>query len=471
MGSLGDILDLIDAVKDPAAALAGWSWDAVVGGFSEWIARGVLQVLMSLWNFMDTGSTASPDNGWFSKGTPGVNEFGTSGPFFIAVQIGMSMAAILLILAVIKAVAAGSPGAVFQSVGRDLPIAAFSAFATVGFSKIAIDIADEISQYVWLQTSPDAEAALGNIIEVQLAASGGTNLAFVGPVLGIFLVIAMMFMWIVLFVRESLIYLVIIYAVAFGFPAMLFPPLRDTSKKVLELLVALIIAKPVMVLAMSVSISALAGVGATAEPGEAMGDSIAKELGTLIVGIVIFGLAAFMPYLTWKLMPIVAAAVVAQGIASAPMRAGMQAAQMQYYGKNVMGRLSGSAKQSPGASNGASDAASQAAPTGGPTPVPGGGGAGLAGGGSAGASTVAAGAGAGAAGAGAGAAGAGAWTARAAPAAGPLAPVVVAAAAVKSTGDAVKSTTKQVGESAASQGSPPPSSPSGGQRDVSGGSQ
>jgi hypothetical protein len=249
----------------------------------------------------------------------------------------------------------------------------------------------------------------------------------------------MLFMWLVLFVRESLIYLVVIYAVAFGLPSMIFPPLRDTSKKVLELLVALVIAKPVMVLAISVGVSALGGIGATGEPGEGVGDNAAAELGTLIVGVVTFGMAAFMPFLLFKLMPVVAAAVVAQGIASGPMRAGQQGMQMQYYTSSTMRRLGGSnggAASKPGAG--------AAGPAGGVGP---GGGVGLGGGvGPGGSSGPAGGSGvglAGSAGASTGAAGGAGSTAGAAPAAGPLAPVVVAAAAAKAGADAVKSTVKQ----------------------------
>ena len=68
------------------------------------------------------------------------------------------------------------------------------------------------------------------------------------------------------------------------------------------------------------------------------------EIGALMTGVVAFGLAAFMPFLIWKLMPIVAAAVVAQGIASAPMRASQQAMQFAYYGQAAMARMT-----SPGA--------------------------------------------------------------------------------------------------------------------------
>ena len=149
---------------------------------------------------------------------------------------------------------------------------------------------------------------------------------------------SLVFVWIVLFVRQSLIYIVLVLALAFAWPVVVFPPMRDTAKKAVELLVALIIAKPIMMLAMSVGIAALGGIGATAPPteidcqGAAWADCFARnaeqanrnmqiEIGALVTGVVAFGLAAFMPFLIWKLMPLVAAAVVAQGVASAPMRA------------------------------------------------------------------------------------------------------------------------------------------------------
>lgn len=461
MGIFGDVIGILST---PFAAAAGWAWDTVVGGISDWIAKGVMALLMALWNFMDTASSPNPEAEWFSGNRAPVIDGGT--PFDTAFGIGVAMVAILVLLAVIKAVVGGSPRAVVQTVGRDLPMAAFAAFSVVGFAKLAIDIADGISDYVWLQSRDSAESAFGNIMEMAVF-SGGGNLAFAGPLLGLFLLVAMLFMWIVLFVRESLIYLVIIYAVAFGFPAMLFPPLRDTAKKVLELLVALIIAKPIMVLAMAVSVSALDGLGATGQPGEGVGDNLAAELGTLVSGIVLFMLAAFMPMLTWKLMPVVAAAVVAQGIASAPMRGAMQTAQLSYYGGQTVKRLSGKAAggsggggSSAGSGGGGGGSANGASSLAG-GPAGGGGGSALAGGG--------------AAAAGGGAAAGGASTAAAAPAAGPAAPFVVAAVAAKSAGQAVKSTAQSTASSVSdsagggSSGSPTPP-PAGSGRDVSGGS-
>ncbi len=456
MGVFGDIAKFL-ATRFTAAA--GWAWDTVVGGLTDWIARGVMALMMALWNFMDTASTPSPDAEWFSGAG--------STPFNIGFQIGVMMAALLVLLGIIRGVVSGSPGAVAKTVCRDLPIAAFAAASTIGISKVAIEVSDGISDYVWAQTRDDAEHALGGLIEVMMTLNGG-NLGFASIVLGVGLILVMMFMWVVLFVRESLIYVVIIYAVAFGFPSMLFAPMRETSKKVLELLVALIIAKPVMVLAMSVGLSALGGVGATGQPGDAVGDNIAAELGTMIVGLVVFGMAAFMPYLTWKLMPVVAAAAIAQGIASSPIRGATQTAQLQYYGSNAMRRMSGSGGANRGSGGGVSapgGAGAAGGSAGGSAGGPAGGGAagGMAGGGGAAGGMAGSAAGGAAAG---GASGAGSMAA--APVAGPGAPVVVAAAAAKTTASTVRSTASSTVDTATTPSTPSP--PDGACRDVTGGS-
>ena len=114
-------------------------------------------------------------------------------------------------------------------------------------------------------------------------------------------------------------------------------------------------------------------------------------------GVIVFGLAAFMPFVVFKLLPVAAAAVVAQGVASAPMRAGQQGMQMQYYGRQLT-----SGGKVPGKQAGA--------------------GAGAGGGGAAGGAAAAAGGGAGAAAAG--------------PAGVAVAGVSMAAKAVKNTADA-----------------------------------
>ncbi|WP_420451985.1 hypothetical protein [Ilumatobacter sp.] len=394
--------DVFDFITTPFRAAAGWAWDTVVEGITNWVMNGVLTLLMAVWNFLDTSSTPQLDSAWFSGDE--------SAPFRVATWLGVLMLSVLLLLAVIRAVSAGSPGQVIQAVGRDLPVAVFAMASLIAVTAAAIRVADGFSDYVWARTRPQAAEALSNVAEVLM--STGTSLFFLGPLIGIALIIAMLFMWIVLLVRTSLIYLVVIYAVAFGLPSMLFPPLRDTAKKVLELLAALVLAKPIIVLAVSVGANMLAALGDAGEPGAGVGDNAAREIGVLIVGVIVFGLAAFMPFVLWKLMPLIAAAVVAQGIASAPMRAATQGMQMQYYGRQVTGRLAGSGSRGGAQATGSSGAA-----------------AGLGGAGPAGAGTSSLASG------GASTAGGGAATA----ASGPAAPVVGAAVATKAAADGARS--------------------------------
>ena len=325
MGVFGDIADFLTS---PFLAAAGWAWDTVVTGLTDWVMKGALALLMMLWGFMDAASRPQLDAEWFARAD--------GAPLQVAAAIGVVMVSLLVVAAVIQAVMAGSPGAVVKTVAHDLPAAVFAMVALVAVTAAGLEITDGISDWIWIQTEDDAQRVMDQMGLVLMAVPGN----FLGVVFALALIVSMLFMWAVLFIREALIYLVVVYAVAFGLPAMIFKPLRDTSKKTLELLVALVLAKPFITLAVSVGLSALGGVGATGEPGEGAVDNLSVEMGTLFVGVVTFGLAAFMPFLIWKLMPVVAAAVVAQGIASGPMRGFTQAMQLQYYGSATMRRMS-----------------------------------------------------------------------------------------------------------------------------------
>ena len=130
----------------------------------------------------------------------------------------------------------------------------------------------------------------------------------------------MLMLWIVLFVREALIYLVVALA-PMAWATSVWPAIASVRRRVVELLAALVFSKLAIAMALAVGLGALGGIGATGNPGESTVDNGLAEFSTLVVGIITFGLAAFMPFLVIKLIPIVEAAVIAQGIHSAPMRA------------------------------------------------------------------------------------------------------------------------------------------------------
>jgi hypothetical protein len=312
---------------------------------TSWVMSGVLAMIEAIWSVIDNTTRVQASAEWFS-GT-------ADSPVAMAVAVGVTVTSLVL-LAVIRAVVLGSAAGAVRAIVVDLPAAVFGAVATVAVVKVLLDLADAVSSWVWQAGRGNAQQALENMSLVLMSGLPGT--AFFGIVLAVMLLAALLFVWVVLFIRQSLIYIVLVLALAFAWPAAVFPPMRDTARKAVELIVALIVAKPIMVLAMSVGISALGGVGATAPPAEIdcegagwaecvtahaeqANRNLQVEVGALMTGIVAFGLAAFMPFLIWKLMPIVAAAVVAQGVASGPLRAGSTAMQFSYYGQAAMARL------------------------------------------------------------------------------------------------------------------------------------
>ena len=348
--------DIWDAVSGVFSSITGWALDAVISLITSWIIAGVLALIEAFWSVIDASTRPLIDQAWFSGDA--------TSPYVLALGIGATVLTITLLFAVIRGVLSGSPSAITKAVGRDLPSAVFAMLATIGFTKVGLDLADQMSSWIWeTGTRENAKAAFENLSRVMMTGLPGTQ--FLGIAVSLGLLFAMLFLWVVLFVRESLIYLVIVFSAAFAWPAIVFPPLRDTAKKSLELLVALIVAKPVIMLALSVGVAALGRLGTPVwSPGAGIVQNAAQELGTLVVGVVTFGIAAFMPMLVWKLMPLVTAAVVAQGVASAPMRTAQQGMQMQHYGASMMNRLSsggrvpggGSARSAGGGSLGAATA-------------------------------------------------------------------------------------------------------------------
>ena len=256
----------------------------------------------------------------------------------MGLQIGITLLSVLLLAAIIRAILAGSPGGVVRTITYDLPMVVFVMAITVAVTQASIDITDSMSDWIWQSTRPQAAQAMENMALVMRTGLPGTH--FAGVVLSLVVLLAMFVLWAVLIVRASLIYIVLAGAAAFAWPAMIFPPFRETAKKAAELLFALVICKPIITLALSVGISGMAGVGSTGEPGGPVAGNLFVELGTLLAGVVTFGLAAFMPYLVWKLMPLATAALVAQGVASGPMRAAQTGMQLQYYTSSTMNRLS-----------------------------------------------------------------------------------------------------------------------------------
>jgi hypothetical protein len=316
-------------VTSPFESLVSWAGDKIFEGITNWIAKGCVQLLGFVWSVMDRASTPHLDAEWFS-GT-------ASSPYQVAAKIGGLVLITVFFAAIIHGVASGDVGGLIRRAFTDLPFTVFVMVALVAVTQAAIGLTDAISDSVWAGMRANAVTVFDGIGRITTSVPGGT---FLAPLVLLVLMLALLFLWFVLMLRDALIYLVVVLAIAFSIPGMVWPALRGMARHTVELLAALILAKPVIALALSVGVGALGGVGATGTPGDGIIDNGLAEFGTLVVGIITFALAAFMPYLVYRLLPIVTAATVAHGVASGPLRAASTGMQFQYYAQSTMQRLS-----------------------------------------------------------------------------------------------------------------------------------
>ncbi len=118
---------------------------------------------------------------------------------------------------------------------------------------------------------------------------------------------------------------------------MVWPAARGMVRKLTELVLALIFSKVVIAVAFSVGAAALAGVDNAGHADAGSTSGVSASAGTLFSGLVIFGLAAFAPFVVLKLFPAAEAAIVAQGISRGPVRTTQQASASAFYLERLAG--------------------------------------------------------------------------------------------------------------------------------------
>jgi hypothetical protein len=255
----------------------------------------------------------------------------------------------------------------------DLPLAVIGMVGLVAITQTLIRLTDVLSTGV-LENFTDDIGEFTTVVTSLTVLSGGTSTAFVVLLLGLVTVIAGIIVVAELVVRAALIYIVVALA-PLVFAAQLWPALRGIGRKMLELLVALILSKLVIAIALAVSAAAMVGAGSGGEvtalpPPEAAaedpGGSVAQAVGILLAAMAAFGVSAFSPMLITKLMPVTEAAVVASGVKGAPVRSGQQALSVASYSRIARGGsgLGGAALGSTSAGAGASSAGAGAAAAG-----------------------------------------------------------------------------------------------------------
>lgn len=326
-GNLPIISEACRQLLDGAAWVVDGTGDlgeSVVAGafdyFARWVAVGAIGAIDLVWVGIDGTTTPTVDSG--------------GAVFQTSIAAARALAFPLLVAA-----------ALYSLLKRDASIALKSAFFYLPGSVVGMVVAGFIVNAMLAATDQLAAAYIDEGqtgIAVWLDELGGVIAAGVGITAPILLVIfsfvliaGSILVWLVMIVRSAAI--VITYAfMPLAFAAIIFPATRSWIRRLIEIQLSFILAKPVIVAVLALGSQTLADVD--------------NALVAMMQAAALFYLAAFSPFALMKLLPFVGDEAVAamEQPSGAPSRAVATAAGV-IGGQKLAGFLAGSQQEGPSA--------------------------------------------------------------------------------------------------------------------------
>jgi hypothetical protein len=309
---LGFLEGLANFASDPLGTVAGWTFDKVTAGIYEWLARGLALLIEWVWEVLDAGTTPRLTEDWFA------NELaGRVGALALAVTIAMMLAS------AIQAALAGRPGQVGDATKEAARAIVASAF-TITVVDVMVGVVDEAAAGVWQIGRDDLVAMIERTVAVATA-GGPLATTFVGPLCLLFGFLGLLGLTVSMLMRSALIYLVAALAPLVWSSSVL-PLMRDSSRRLVHLLVALIVSKLAIVISLVVAVQLAANPGGDPDTTGVDLDA-AAAVGTLVTGFACFLVAAISPMVLYRLMPTVEGAVASAGVVGGWGRAAMSVGQ------------------------------------------------------------------------------------------------------------------------------------------------
>ncbi len=325
-----DIPNPVGIVTDPITGLlsgaAGWAFDKVAEGIANWVLGAVGFFVNGVLDFLRSSARPDVEAIWFS---------GANSPYATVRNIAAALLVGFVLLGLLQGLLHGDAAGMLRRVVGNLPAAVAGMVITTAIVARLIDLTDALSNAVLSSSDGQALHFLSGF-GVEVTSAGG---GFAAVVVGLVAVIAGLLLWIELLVRASLVYLLVAIS-PLGFAATLWPAARGFLRKTVEILLAVIVSKFVICVALAIGVAALAGAG-DAGAGQSAPGAGGASLGTLLVGTVLLGLAAFSPFIVLKLIPVAEGALLAQGISHGPARTA-QTGLSTYSSTRTLTRLSGS---------------------------------------------------------------------------------------------------------------------------------
>jgi hypothetical protein len=287
-----------DAVGDVAGDVAGAAGDFVMRGVTVWVTNAAVWVTGKVGELIEATSSPDVQAEWFR------------GQYRSMLAVAGFLALPMLLLAVIQALIQQDIWILLRSALGYLPMAFILAGAAIVGTSLLVSITDDLSAMV--------TAGLGNGSDNLLASVGDAYKSAIEddsdgavPLFGIFLgaiilAIGAFVLWLEMVIRDAAIY-VALFFLPLTFIAMIWPATSRFARRLVELLIAVILAKFVIVAIIGLASAAITNAGEGGDDGQLFE--------RMIAGAALLVLAAWSPFALLRLIPmmeIAAASVVTQ---------------------------------------------------------------------------------------------------------------------------------------------------------------
>jgi len=270
--------------------------DTVVAGafdyFARWVAVGALATIDMQWEAITNTTTPSLGS--------------DSSVFRTSMLTAQALALPLLVGAGLYSLVKRDAQIAIKSAVFYLPLSVIGMIVMGFILQLAIEVTDTLSlNYVSDTKFGVLEWLLG--LEDQIVAGVGVTAPVLLVIFSLVLMAASLLLWLIMLVRSAVIMVVFVF-MPLAFAAMIFPSTRGWIKRLIEVELSFILAKPVIMAVLALGASTL---------NEAENAMVA-----MMQASALFFLASFAPFALMKLLPIVSDQAVAaiEGPALAPRR-------------------------------------------------------------------------------------------------------------------------------------------------------
>jgi hypothetical protein len=291
-----------DVVGDFGKDVLVSAGDAIMRGVTTWVTNAAVWVTGKVGELIE--ATASPDVGasWFL------------GQYRSILAVAAALALPMLLLAVIQAVWRQDVWILIRSALGYLPMAFILAGVAIVATDLLIAITDDLSQRVAEGVGGKADNLLDSVAQAYRRAIEDSSSDAV-PLFGIFLgaiilAIGAFVLWLEMVIRDAAIYIAVFF-LPLTFIAMIWPATSRFARRLVELLVAVILAKFVIVAIISLASAAITNANANALASGDQGQLFER----MMAGAALLILAAWSPFALLRLIPMMetaAAGVLSQ---------------------------------------------------------------------------------------------------------------------------------------------------------------